>query len=350
MRAATVNPEFPLLSRDRHDPLLQGPFQLFCHLVGDLLTSEYEKAYHLQYLNLIHDIWTSCGKDSIVAASGAFIDNSWRFRFIAMLVTVKNDDNNPPLVAKVIECGFKAKFNIDIRAMARFTMSNTTPSARNVADHIDTEQEDCSMHLLNLWVGYGVGMKANKQTAVVTIVTPGDSLEEGGAVIQKLRNLNNYFRSPKQRNTSKKIQEVMPYPELDPMIDKDVRVTYTCKLTRGSVVNYAAFEAYFQSIKQPSSEWTALTPEDWTLATEMEAATRFIANLALAGAPNESLISSYMVVFRCLAEKKLKSFKFEAMVIETPRAKDDNEASYGRELVENVSEEHYYNGNPAFQK
>ncbi|OWY98332.1 hypothetical protein PHMEG_00030928 [Phytophthora megakarya] len=332
MRAASGNPEFPLLSRDRHDHLLQGPFQLFCDLVGDLMTSEYEKACHLQYLNLIHDIWTSCGKDSIVAASGAFIDNSWRFRFIAMLVTVKNDDHNPPLVAKVIECGFKAKYNIDIRAMARFTMSDTTPSARNVADHIDTEQEDCSMYLLNLCVGYGVGVKDNIQTnsvwnaachswdRVVTIVTPGDSLEEGGAVIQKLRNLNNYFRSPKQRNTSKKIQEVMFYPELDPMIDKDA---YTCKLVGGQLLG---------SIKEPSSEWTALTPEDWTLTTEMEAVTHFIANLALAGAPNESLVSSYMVIFRCLAEKKLKSFKFEAMVIRAPGAKDDNEASHRREV------------------
>ncbi|KAG1687186.1 hypothetical protein DVH05_005353 [Phytophthora capsici] len=342
MRAATGDPEFSMLIRNRHDRLLQGQFQLFCDLVGNLLSSEYKNACHLQYLNLMHDIWTSCGKDSIVGASVAFIDTSWRFRFIATLATVKNDGHNAPLVAKVIESGFKAKYDIDIRAMTRFTMSDTTPSARNVADRIESEQEDCSMHLLNLCIGYGLGVKNDIQTnsvwnaachswdKVVTIVTPGGTLEEGGEVIQKLRNLNNHFRSPKQRNALKKIQEALSYPELEPMIDKDVRVAYTCKLIRRSVVNYAAFEAYFQSTKESRSAWSALSADDWMLATEMESVTHFIANLALVEAQSENLVSSYMVVFRRLAEKKLKSFKFDAMVIETPRTKDGNETSHRR--------------------
>ncbi|OWZ09680.1 hypothetical protein PHMEG_00017576 [Phytophthora megakarya] len=194
MRAAMGNPDFPMLSRDRPDRLFQ----------------EFEQTCKLQYLNLIHDMWTKCGKDSIVGASVAFIDTTWRFRFIAMLVTVRNDGHNASQVAEVIESGFEAKYDVDIRSMARFTESDTTSSTRNVADHIDTEQDDCSMHLLNLCIGYGLEVKDNIQTnsvwnaachswdRVVTIVTPGGSLEEGGAVTQKLRNLNNYFRSPKQ--------------------------------------------------------------------------------------------------------------------------------------------------------
>ncbi|KAF1773278.1 hypothetical protein GQ600_12476 [Phytophthora cactorum] len=42
-------------------------------------------------------------------------DSSWRFRFIAMLATVKNDGHNAPLVAKLIETEFKVKYDIDIR-------------------------------------------------------------------------------------------------------------------------------------------------------------------------------------------------------------------------------------------
>ncbi|KAG1711385.1 hypothetical protein DVH05_008639 [Phytophthora capsici] len=137
----------------------------------------------------MHDIWTSCGKDSIVGASVAFNDTSWRFRFIVTLTTAKNDGHDASLVVKVIESGFKAKYDIDIRATTRFTMSDTTPSARNVADRIESEQEDCSMHLLNLCIGLGV--KDNIQTntiwnaacrswdKMVTIVTPGGTLEEG---------------------------------------------------------------------------------------------------------------------------------------------------------------------------
>ncbi|ETL77643.1 hypothetical protein L917_21416 [Phytophthora nicotianae] len=114
------------------------------------------------------------------------------------------------------------------------------------------------------------------------------------------------------------------------MVDKDVRVAYTCKLIRRSMVNYAAFEAYFQSTKDSSSVWSNLSPDDWTLATEMVAVTHFIANLALIESQSENLVPSYMVVFRRLAEKKLKSFKFDAMVVEAPRAKDANEASHCR--------------------
>ncbi|KAI9992242.1 hypothetical protein PInf_017627 [Phytophthora infestans] len=180
--------------------------------------------------------------------------------------------------SKVIESAFKSRFNLDIRSLTRYTMSDTTPSAKNVADHIDTEQENCSMHLLNLCIGYGIGLKDNIQTTtvwnestgswdkIVTTVTPGGALYEGGDVIHKLRNLNNHFRSPKQRNALKKIQKALSYPELKPMTDQD----------------------------------------------------------------SENLVSSYMVVFRRLAENKLEAFKFESMAIEAPGAKDASEASRRR--------------------
>ncbi|KAG6951233.1 hypothetical protein JG687_00013743, partial [Phytophthora cactorum] len=222
--------------RDRHGGLFYGPFQLFCDLVGALVSSELDKACQLKFLNLIHDIWTSCGKDSIVGASIAVIDGLCRFGFIAMVATVKNDGHNAPLVATMIDNGFRAKYNLDNTSRTRFTMSDTTPSAKNVADHIDTEQEDCSMYLLNLCIGYGIGLKDNIQTLtvwnestaswdkVVTTVTPGGAFDKGGAMIQNLRNLNNHFRSPKQRNALKPIQETLSYPELESMTDKDVRV------------------------------------------------------------------------------------------------------------------------------
>ncbi|KAF1775387.1 hypothetical protein GQ600_26321 [Phytophthora cactorum] len=208
-----------------------------------------------------------------------------------MLTTVKNMGHNAPIVTKVIENGFKTKYDIEIREMTRFMMSNTTPSAKN---------EDCSMHLLNLCIGY----------------------------------LNNHFKSHKQRNALKKIQEALSYPELEPMTDKDVRVAYTCKLIHRAVVNYAACEAYFQPMKNSTSAWTVLTAKDWMLAVEMEAVTFFIASLALVEAQSENLVSSCMVVFRRLAEKKPKSFKFKVMATEAPRVKDEtkqvNTGLYGR--------------------
>ncbi|RAW40398.1 hypothetical protein PC110_g3410 [Phytophthora cactorum] len=146
--------------------------------------------------------------------------------------------------------------------------------------------------------------------------------------------LNNHFKSHKQRNALKKIQEALSYPELEPMTGKDVRVAYTCKLIHRAVVNYAACEAYFQPMKNSTSAWTVLTAKDWMLAVEMEAVTFFIASLALVEAQSENLVSSCMVVFRRLAEKKPKSFKFKVMATEAPRVKDEtkqvNTGLYGR--------------------
>jgi hypothetical protein len=41
-------------------------------------------------------------------------------------------------------------------------------------------------------------------------------------------------------------------------------------------------------------------------------------------------VSSYIVDFHRLAENKLKSFKFDAMAVETPQSRDGNEATHRR--------------------
>jgi hypothetical protein len=46
--------------------------------------------------------------------------------------------------------------------MARFTILDTDAAARKVLRQFDsTLQTDCTMHLLNLCIGYGIGLKEN---------------------------------------------------------------------------------------------------------------------------------------------------------------------------------------------
>ncbi|KAG6965146.1 hypothetical protein JG687_00005578 [Phytophthora cactorum] len=59
------------------------------------------------------------------------------------------------------------------------------------------------------------------------------------------------------------------------------------------------------------------------LTTEMEPGTLYISN-------SEHIVSSSMVVFRRLAETKLKSFQFQIMTIEAPRTKDETDTSHRR--------------------
>jgi hypothetical protein len=76
---------------------------------------------------------------------------------------------------------------------AQYIVSDTMASARKVTDAFgDSIQTDCAMHRLNLLISYGIGMKENTRTTMVTnvnirqrekvvrVVTPAGALPEGG--------------------------------------------------------------------------------------------------------------------------------------------------------------------------
>ncbi|POM81552.1 Hypothetical protein PHPALM_460 [Phytophthora palmivora] len=280
----TGTPTYPILSRDRHDRLLNGQFQLFCDLVGELITSEFEMVCKFKFLNLMHDIWTTCGKYSI----------------LSNVVSKRNT----------------------IVTFAIWRCRTRRHLQKTVADHIGKEQQDCAIQLLNLCNWYGLGLTDNIQTVTVWNESKKrmrkSSPNSHARSYQNLRNLNNHFKSSKQRYALSKIYEVLSYPDLDPLTDMDVRVAFTCKLIRRSVVNYAAFQAYFLSTSDSLDVRTTLIAKDWMLAAAIEAVTNFIASLALVEAQSENLVASCMVVFRRLADNKLNSCKFETMAIEAP--------------------------------
>ncbi|KAL3662524.1 hypothetical protein V7S43_012379 [Phytophthora oleae] len=118
------------------------------------------------------------------------------------------------------------------------------------------------MHALNLCIGYGIGLKENVRNMYIpdpndkegkvcikkkVVVTEGGAFPEGGAVIRKLRALNNVFassRSPERIAKLKEVQTFYKFPQLAAMIDIDVRVASTVKLFRRSIINHPAFNAF----------------------------------------------------------------------------------------------------------
>lgn len=171
-----------------------------------LQRSEKERVFGEKFLNVIHDIWTNKEKSSVVGASVAFIDRHWRFRYIVLMAFMKNDGHPAAEVAKLIRDRTASLYAVDLPSMMKFTVSDTTTSARVVAKHFaGAQQEDCCMHLLNLCINYGIELKENKTaveiydkdtktcTKVKKIVTPSGALPEGASVIRKLRALNNLF-------------------------------------------------------------------------------------------------------------------------------------------------------------
>uniref|UniRef100_H3GSQ5 Uncharacterized protein n=1 Tax=Phytophthora ramorum TaxID=164328 RepID=H3GSQ5_PHYRM len=129
--------------------------------------------------------------------------------------------------------------------MARFTISDMAAAARKVSRQFDsTLLTDCAMNALNLCIGYGIGQKENVRNEYMkdtrtklfvkkrVVMTQGGAFPEGGAVIQKLRNLNNFFassKSPERIASLRDVQNIHKLPQLAALIDIDVRVSSTIK-------------------------------------------------------------------------------------------------------------------------
>lgn len=157
------------------------------------------------------------------------------------------------------------------------------------------------MHVLNLYIGYGIGLKDNVKTEmapdgkrssaiqqVTKITTPGGPFEGGAVAIKKMCTLINYSTG-ERRSALQRIQEVHGLPELGPFVDVDVRVASACKLMRRSLVKYTAFSMYFQQ-KPQLNVFRAVTTWEWQLIREMEAVTFFLSELAMAKVQKETLV------------------------------------------------------------
>ncbi|GMF34809.1 unnamed protein product [Phytophthora fragariaefolia] len=199
--------------------------------------------------------------------------------------------------------------------MVKFTISDIAPGARKVSRKLDsTLQTDCTMHCLNLCIGYGVGLKeikklkfydrpiGNQKLKRRVIVTGGGEFPEGSRVIRELRNLNKYFASAtavQRGHMLTKIQQFNGLPELVGLIGIDVRVASVMKLLQRSIINYPAFQWYFQSVRDDEKDkyvFTCISVEGWNLIVEMEAVVRHVAELALAESLVASTLSSTMYV------------------------------------------------------
>lgn len=266
---------------------------------------------------------------------------TWSFRHIALLAFAKNDGHDAVFVAAAIKHRCVDAFQMDIDSVARFAMSDTTASARNVSLQFDdTLQTDCCMHILNLCIGYGVGLKENtrrmftgdgsEREKVSCVVTPDGPLPQGAEVIKKLRALNNHFKSPQRPDRLKELQAKLGYPSLRPIVDVDMHVASSCLLMKRSIVNYAAFKTYFRKHTEGRDVFAAISVQEWGLVVELEAITEYLAKLALLEVQHEAVVSSYLLVFRKMSLARLQSASFDCYMLDAERDPDTNEASMPR--------------------
>ncbi|EGZ07658.1 hypothetical protein PHYSODRAFT_565522 [Phytophthora sojae] len=171
-----------------------------------------------------------------------------------------------------------------MNSYARFTVSDTTGSARNVSDHFEnTDQVDC------LCLLYGLGLKENTRQDGACTVPPGGKFEEGLRVVKMLP------------------------------IDAKTRVGYAVTLLRRSVYNYFAFAKYFDTATSTEqATWVNIADADWELIIKMGAVTNQLAQFSLGEVQKEGVSSSYVLLFRKILAITLDMQRFPCLVQERP--------------------------------
>ncbi|KAE8898609.1 hypothetical protein PF002_g30943 [Phytophthora fragariae] len=332
--------------------MIDAQFAIFCDMVSSFLKSEFERAHNIPFLNFHHDLWTSdYGTQGVVGGSACFIDHQWRFWTIALITTVDNGSHEACRLRRLMSDRIKELYDLDIDAMAQFTVSDTanaTKSKKVSRLFAESVQTDCTIHVLNLCLNYGVGLRDNTESVYLVdpvtqlarkkkrVCTPRGGFDESHKLMIKVRALNNYFSTPQRVNRLKEIQGYHGLPALETIDDGDTRVATITTMFRRTILNYPAFQQYFQprseqaDSKDESSVFSSLTFSDWTLMLEMKAITNSLALLALDGAQRKEQVASELIVVIKDAADSLDGEALEVYQLDGRRSSATNEVNLPR--------------------
>ncbi|GMG15510.1 unnamed protein product [Phytophthora fragariaefolia] len=296
-----------ILAASTFRDLLRAVFAKFCDMAKDLLEQDFKAAHRSPFLNLHHDGWTAVnGKISAMGASASFIDRFWRYRELALLLTVGNPSHVSSAVHQSICTHVMDLYDVDINTMVQFTISDTTSSARKVSKLFeDSVQTDCTMHILNLCLQYAMGFVKTRKPLKSTI------------------------RTDQRCSRLEDVQEFYCLPNIKSMVDCDTRVAFTVKLFQETILNYSAFRAYFQKADD-SSVFDNLKLADWKLVAEMEAIVGSIADLVRIEVQRNELVTSELILLLKFAADRLKNDTFWVCDLDAIRTKSTTVASFPR--------------------
>lgn len=150
--------------------------------------------------------------------------------------------------------------------------------------------------------------------------------------MKKVRKLNNYFTTTNRIARLEEVQKFFQYPVLKTKVDVEVRVASTITVFQRTIVNFKAFEKYFERCDSDDdpSIFNALSADDWKLMVELEAVMNNISRLALVEIQREHLLASENIVLMKLAIDKLNASSFACMDIDAPRTPKTNAANFPR--------------------
>ncbi|KAI9992496.1 hypothetical protein PInf_017915 [Phytophthora infestans] len=140
-----------------------------------LLCLPYNTVVTDDFRNLVHLLTGNAS--ATILSSGTYGNMLEALFALALLVTVHNGSHESCKVKPLITSRIEKFYGIAVEEMAQFSMPDTTPSAKKVSKLFeDSTPCDRGMHVLNLCLLYGMGMRENTET--VYMVDPETNLQK----------------------------------------------------------------------------------------------------------------------------------------------------------------------------
>ena len=337
VQTLTGNSRMTLPSRVTFNTLTDGFFSVFAERLWCKLATTTSSLLGLPFMNIIHDMWTNSSKDGILGCTIAFIDSNFVLWTIPVLATQNNFSHSSADMADQMKVEMFRKYAIDVNPVTRFLVSDTTNSAKNVADHFDDVlQRDCDMHVLNLMLQYLLGMKEN--TANRRIVTVGGAFETGCKEIKSLCRIAAYFGTPQRLTKLIEHMDSLNMAYFAPIVDGETRVAFAMALIKRLFYLFAGFRKFFNQplVKEKSFKDMKLLFEtiDWNLLAEMEGINSYLCRLALGESQQAGVTASYNLYYRIQGLKSVCQDKFLCLQSPPTLIRDhNNEDNLQRSIV-----------------
>ena len=157
---------------------------------------------------------------------------------IAAILVKNNVSHATDNVAGQLQKTYDLRYGINLKTEAASVASDTCKATANVADFLDADQHYCEMHLVNLTMGYGLGLKENKKTdkfpnekggvkKIKHIMTPGEAFPEGDRLGKTSRKCVIFFTSSPQRKNKLETQRMaLDLPLVDLANYPETRTAY----------------------------------------------------------------------------------------------------------------------------
>lgn len=225
----------------------------------DKIRADFAGGDGMKWLNISHDCWSTTIMDGAIGSSARVVTSDMKCISIATCLLKNNDSHGAKVVAGVLSDVYKSCYNVDVLKDVKSAGSDTASAARGVSAQLGVDQEDCEMHVVNLCVQYGLGVKENYETirfkqvdgTVNThreIRTPGGSFPGGMATIKTIKEIANYFdASGKRKKDLQETKEGYGCPELGISNPGTTRVSSTVTMFQSAMANFFALSKHFMS-------------------------------------------------------------------------------------------------------